>query len=395
MKKGFTLVELIAVIVILATVSMIVFPNINQIIYSSRQTLHDNQILDINKATEKWATDNSDLLDKYHLNIIYMSLSDIQSTGYLEKENIKDPLNKEIMDGCVQIKYNTSGEKYEYNYQEKSCEDYATSEDDGNLGYIIYEYDAKEKQLFESSTSKKNTPTGIDIYNYYASNNMIYADGDTRDGLYELDDKYVFRGNNVNNYVEFANKTWRILDINKKDYTMHLINTTGISNQFDQEGKIEFQNASSNVDILKKQSLNNSKILSTDFNTDIIDGSDFSRRALASILGKSVTNLEIGLISILDYVNASATLECVNNYLSNACKDNNYLYTMFANNNGSTWTLNSNGNQVWYIDIDGFLKTEDATNIKYLYPVIYVNSNTYITNIDVAVGSISSPYKIK
>ena len=67
-KKGFTLVALLAVIVILAVVSVIVFPNISSIIISSKQTLHDDQIKDILVSGEKWATDNNKYLDKYHIN---------------------------------------------------------------------------------------------------------------------------------------------------------------------------------------------------------------------------------------------------------------------------------------------------------------------------------------
>ena len=83
----------------------------------------------------------------------------------------------------------------------------------------------------------------------------------------------------------------------------------------------------------------------------------------------------------------------MNNYMSDSCKNNNYLYTIFSNN--STWTINNNGSQVWYVDTDGVLKVENSVSIKALYPVIHVGSNTYITNPEVAVGSKDSPYKIK
>lgn len=394
MKKGFTLVELIAVIVILATVALIVFPNINAVILSSKQTLHDNQIIDIQKSSEKWATDHIDLLDETYANIIYVSLDSIKGTGYLEKEEIVDPLTKENMNGCVQIKYDIKTKKYNHSYEEKTCEEYAQAEDDSTLGYIIYEYDTKQKSLNKSDNSNEVVSTGKYIYNWYVEHNMIYSDGQEENGLYELDDEYVFRGNDVNNYAEFAGKTWRILSIDKKNYSMKLVSITSYSNQFDTSGSIEFQNASSNVDILKKETLDTTKILSIDFETDIISGAEVSRRALDSTLGKNVTNLEIGLISVMDYVDASATLDCTNNYLSTSCSTNNYLYTMFGNTN-STWTLNNNGSQVWYIDADGILKLGTSTDIKQLYPVVYVGSNTYVTNTSVAVGSTSSPYKIK
>ena len=150
MKKGFTLIELIAVIVILSAVALIVFPNINKVIISSRKRLHDEQIQDINKSAEKWATDNIELLDSYHLNTTYVSLSVIQSGGYLEKEKVLDPLTKKEMDGCIQIQYDLNNKKYNYDYEELTCEKYAESQESG---YVIYNYDSKQKKVIECSNS--------------------------------------------------------------------------------------------------------------------------------------------------------------------------------------------------------------------------------------------------
>ena len=397
MKKGFTLIELIAVIAILATVSMIVFPNISEVIHSSKQTLHEDQIKDIEASAQKWATDNLELLDSTHLNNVYISLSSIQSMGYLEKDSITDPLTREKMNGCIKISYNLQAQSYEYKYSEETCSSYSTKEKDKNLGFIIYEYDTKEKKINQSSDSNRYVSTGLELYHYYLDNNMIYTEGETKSGLYDFENQYIFRGNDVNNFVKFeingTMQLFRILSIDKKDYSLKLIQVSGaVPNSFDQSSKVELQNASCNVEILNKDKIENSKIQSYDFSSDKIDGTEISRRALSSITGKSVANLNVGLISIIDYVNASATLECSNNYLSSSCKENNYLYTMFSNR--SVWTSNHNGSQVWYIDSDGSLKLENSTSIKYLYPV-YLIKSTYITKSDSATGSETSAFIIK
>lgn len=390
MKKGFTLIELIAVIVILSAVALIVFPNINKVIISSRKRLHDEQIQDINKSAEKWATDNIELLDSYHLNTTYVPLSVIQSGGYLEKEKVLDPLTKKEMDGCIQIQYDLNNKKYNYDYEELTCEKYAESQESG---YVIYNYDSKQKKVIESSNSKKSESTGVSIYNYYVKNSILYIDGETNNGLYETDDAYVFRGDNVNNYVEFAGKTWRILSIDKKDFSLNLIATSGILNSFDEGKKIEFKESSSKNTSTFSDIEKFDKVLEYSFKTNIVDGANYSRKAFASTLEKNQSSLKVGLPSVLDYVNASSNNDCMNNYMSDSCKNNNYLYTIFSNN--STWTINNNGSQVWYVDTDGVLKVENSVSIKALYPVIHVGSNTYITNPEVAVGSKDSPYKIK
>ena len=76
-KKGFTLVELLAVITILAVTSMIVFPTIGEVINDAKESAYEEQILEIEKASEKWATDYVNLMDSYHLNIIYIDLKSI------------------------------------------------------------------------------------------------------------------------------------------------------------------------------------------------------------------------------------------------------------------------------------------------------------------------------
>lgn len=391
MKKGFTLIELIAVIVVLSVVAIIVFPNISEVIISSKKTLHDVQISDIEASAKKWATDNIDKLDPYYENIIYVSLATIQESGYLEKEDILDPLTKNKMEGCIQIQYDLNNKKYSYKYQEEDCNDYAQSYE-SDLGYIIYAYDTKQKKIVESDSNKYES-TGVTIYNYYVKNNMLYIDGETSNGLYETDNAYIFRGANVNNYVIFSGKTWRILSIDKKDFSLNLIATSGILNSFDEGKKIEFKESSSKNISTFSDIEKFDKVLENSFKTNIVDGANYSRNALLSNLGKNQSTLKVGLPSILDYVNASSNNECLNNYMSDNCKNDNYLYTMFLSN--STWTINNNGSQVWYIDTDGILKLgDDSSFAKSLYPVIHVGSNTHITNLELAVGSESSPYKI-
>lgn len=48
---------------------------------------------------------------------------------------------------------------------------------------------------------------------------------ESKDGLYKYDNYYIFRGENVNNYVSYLNKTWRIIRINE-DGSIRMIDTT-------------------------------------------------------------------------------------------------------------------------------------------------------------------------
>lgn len=404
-NKGFTLVELLAVIVILAMVSVIVFPNINKIIMSSRQSLHDEQIMDIEKAGEKWATDNNDKLDPYHLNISYIGLSDLQNMGYLEKEKIVDPLTKEKMDGCVQIKYDIELNKYTYAYEENTCNSYAekTNTTDDSYGYMIYSYDSASKEVnLISSEDKKYIPLGLEIYNSYLNNGILHSEGEEVDGLYETDDEYVFKGSNPLNYVKVIGKNesgnlegtlFRILSINKNDYSLKLIKASSVAtNAWDEKGEYDLNSATSNKDILVNQKYNNTKILTTDYLSGEIDGASYSIQTLKSELNsKSKTSLTISMLSILDFVNASARYECATDYRSSLCNQNNYISNMIGT--GSAWTININGSSAWYIGNDG-LNVSSSTENRQIYPVITLGSNVYNSNKN-ATGSDSVPFEVK
>ena len=59
----------------------------------------------------------------------------------------------------------------------------------------------------------------ISLTDKIKSDNPVVTD---KDGLYQVDENLVFRGENVNNYVSFAGKKWRIIRINN-DGTLRLL----------------------------------------------------------------------------------------------------------------------------------------------------------------------------
>ena len=62
MKKGFTLAELLGVIIILGVIALITFPIVNRNIRESQEQLYATQLEEIELAAEKWAYKNVDLL---------------------------------------------------------------------------------------------------------------------------------------------------------------------------------------------------------------------------------------------------------------------------------------------------------------------------------------------
>lgn len=115
MKKGFTLIEVIAVIVILGIIGLIAVPISNSAVKRSKEKLYNEQIDKIISACKNYILENDDA-DPDENYTRYVSIEILQNTGYLGKEEIIDPKTGEVINGSIQVTY-TNG-KYAYEYVE-------------------------------------------------------------------------------------------------------------------------------------------------------------------------------------------------------------------------------------------------------------------------------------
>ena len=78
-----------------------------------------------------------------------------------------------------------------------------------NNGYYLYQPVIKCSDGYETNL----------LYKKIIDDNKTVTSGN---GLYKMNDYYLFRGENLNNYVKFANKNWQIVRINN-DNSLRLI----------------------------------------------------------------------------------------------------------------------------------------------------------------------------
>lgn len=117
-KKGFTLVELLAVIVILAVILTIAVPNMFKIINKSKEDTYNNQVTMIIDAAKKYVVTEEVTVAVSPGTCI--NLSAIVTAGYLEKTP-KNPKTGVDMAGSVTaIKDGTTG-NYTYTYSDTAC----------------------------------------------------------------------------------------------------------------------------------------------------------------------------------------------------------------------------------------------------------------------------------
>ena len=107
MKNGFTLTEMLAVIIIILVMSMIAAPAIVNMIKNSNETSYESIVNDIALAGQSYASNKGGTL-------VQISVKTLQDEGYLSQK--KNPKDDTIMNGCIYI---VDGENY---YKEEMCE---------------------------------------------------------------------------------------------------------------------------------------------------------------------------------------------------------------------------------------------------------------------------------
>lgn len=114
-KKGFTLIELMGVIMILGVIALIAIPVVDRQLKESKKDLSQTQKENIKDAAKMWAAKNIYNLPESGASC-YIKYSDLTSGGYL-KEELKDPnTNVEFSDDTVSIKVEKDANYNKYNY---------------------------------------------------------------------------------------------------------------------------------------------------------------------------------------------------------------------------------------------------------------------------------------
>lgn len=121
MKKGFTLVEIISVIVVLAVIAMIVSPAIFKAIQTSKDRSYSTQVNNILEAARSWAINNNNLLKDDGSNY-EVSVATLIEQDYIKNSvdgKLKNPKEKDTyMNGCVRIYYSFTNSQYIYEYND-------------------------------------------------------------------------------------------------------------------------------------------------------------------------------------------------------------------------------------------------------------------------------------
>lgn len=115
MKKssGFTLTELLAVLVVLGLVGLLIFPTIEKTIKDAKNDLYDSQVKNIIDAAKSWVADNPRYLPKNSGEVLTLSLCQLKIDSYVAKD-ITNPKTDKLFPCASKINISKDGEKYIY-----------------------------------------------------------------------------------------------------------------------------------------------------------------------------------------------------------------------------------------------------------------------------------------
>ena len=156
MKDGFTLIEILAIIILLSVLALVTYPIINGVINDSRKDLYDKQIDELERHTRTWISENVEsleLVDGYSRNVTF---EELKNSGYIQESSVINPKTNEPLSGCMTINYSDEITGFNVYYNEK-CSEIAKGYAD-NSG-------ANRPELFENMVPIK-----------YENNKWIVAD---------------------------------------------------------------------------------------------------------------------------------------------------------------------------------------------------------------------------
>lgn len=127
-KKGFTLIELSGVIVLIAILTALATIPINSIIKNAKKDLNESQKKQIVLSAQNWAIDNKDMLPKRGGNTgdVKVTIEQLYNNGYLDDE-VVDLNNNNKVSKCSYVNIalvdenKNSGNAYTYEFIEQDC----------------------------------------------------------------------------------------------------------------------------------------------------------------------------------------------------------------------------------------------------------------------------------
>ncbi len=274
-------------------------------------------------------------------------------------------------------------------------------------GKVLVEKSGAE-YLYTPYLNCGDTYATIELYKKVLSNDPVVTTGY---GLYSNNGAYVYRGEDVDNYVQLDNSVWRIVKITSNNELMMISDTgTPYAQPWDDryneerfyESGINQYSASRVKEYLEKIYENPSHddgedLLSTVDKTRVLPFTVCSAKRTVSSETKNnseectevLRDQMMGLLTLSEYMYASIDPNCKSSE-TKSCKNYNYLTKDF-----DWWLVTANkddSSTVFKVDNNGIAVTDNASTYSIVRPVILLNSKVLFNG---GEGTKEDPYKVR
>lgn len=218
-KKGFTLIEMIGVVIILSIILMIVFPATSRLIKDNDTKKFDYYYDTLLLASESYANSRRDDLGGIDGKgcIDDIILDDLISGNYIKKfdeENVKCGTPSEFNLSTIGI-------------ENKDYVDVMIKNNNGKVSASASLICAEgNKVLYSKLIEKKGT---CNRYIAEAKESLLDKVKASVTAITDDNETYFLDGSTSNNYIWYSGKLWRIVSYNTKDRTMKLVTDEAIS----------------------------------------------------------------------------------------------------------------------------------------------------------------------
>lgn len=118
-NRGFTLVEILAVITLIGVLALITIPTIDVVIKSTREKGYENQKEVILSAAKDYGASNMMDLPTVDGDYVYITLGDLKLGGFIEVDVI-NPINEMCISNDTVIVITRKNNNYTYKFQDEN-----------------------------------------------------------------------------------------------------------------------------------------------------------------------------------------------------------------------------------------------------------------------------------
>lgn len=244
--------------------------------------------------------------------------------------------------------------------------------------------------------------TTVEFYKKIIDNKNIVTAGN---GLYQMNDEYVFRGEDVNNFVKINDQLWRIVKVLPNNDIQLIFDGLTLKSDWDNRYNVDRDyNVGINDFSVSRirnylEELYSQDTIFNDFVKDkmVVFDVCYGKRGFSETNNNGsiecsmvLENQKVGLLPIYDYVNASLDNSCAK-LEDRQCQNYNYLTI-----GGSPWwtitASSENTYRVFTISSSGYPQANNASSTASVRPVIHLSSSALYSS---GSGTELDPYTVK